>query len=672
MKKIILVCTLLLTLQGISQEIKFGKISKQDLEEKFYPTDSSANAAYLYRKRKTNYVYRKGVGFQVISEFFFRIKIYNKEGFDHANFNLVYYDPESGDKEKISSIKGYTFNLDDNGEVSKTKLTSKSIFDEQVNKYRSAKKISMPDVKEGAVIDLQYKLISPYRTIIDDLTFQTGIPIKKLYTKIEIPEWFIFNKMTKGYYNVPVKSSTKNGSISFTQRVRHHGAVTVRSTVQNAREDLRYNIDEFIATNIPALKDNEPFISNVKNYYGGLKYELAMIQFPNSSPKPYTNTWENVSKQIYQSKGFGRELEKNNYFKDDLAAILSATEGDVQKAIAIFEHVKNKVKWNNYYGKYVDEGVKSAYKNGSGNAAEINLILTAMLRAAGLGANPVLVSTRNHGIPLYPTLDGFNYVVTYVEFPNNGGTMLLDATEPYATPNVLPVRALNWNGRKVTKEGYSEWVNLSPPKHASETNTLKAKIDTEGNITGLLRKNESMLNALLTRKRYNHLEEDALISKLEEKYNIEIENFRFNNKKKLNKAVSQMLKFSSEDLVEGINNKLLFNPLLFLTKETNPFKSNDRKFPVDFGSAWKETNNVSIEIPEGYTVESIPEQLAIGLPDNLGFFKCKVTNTGNIIKVNAVMQINAAIITPKYYASLKDFYAKVVAKQNENIVLIKG
>lgn len=666
MKKIILVCTLLHTLQVISQEIKFGKVSKQDLEEKFYPTDSSVNAAYLYRKRKTNYVYKKDIGFQVISEFFFRVKIYNKEGFDHANFNLVYYDPESGNREKIIGIKGYTFNMDDNGKVSKTKLTSKSIFDEQLNKYRSTKKISMPDIKEGSVIDLRYKLISPYRTVIDDLTFQTNIPIKKLYTKIEIPEWYIFNKMIKGYHNIPVKSSIKNRKITFSKRVVHQG----NSRVYKNNKVVKFTVDEFIANNIPALKDNEPFISNVKNYYGGLKYELAMTKFPNSQIKTYTNTWEIVSKKIHQSKGFGRELEKKNYFKDDLTTILSTAKEDTQKAIAIFEHVKNKVKWNNYYGKYVDEGVKSAYKNGSGNAAEINLILTAMLRAAGLGANPVLVSTRNHGVPLFPTLDGFNYVVTYVEFPD-GRKMLLDATEPYAAPNVLPVRALNWNGRKVTKEGYSEWVNLNPPKHASETNTLKAKIDTEGNITGLLRKNESMLNALLTRKRYNHLEEDALISKLEEKYNVEIENFRFNNKKKLNKAVSQMLKFSSEDLVEGINNKLLFNPLLFLTKETNPFKSNDRKFPVDFGSAWKETSNISIEIPEGYTVESIPEQLAIGLPDNLGFFKYKITNTANIIKVNAIMQINAAIITPKHYASLKDFYTKVVAKQNENIVLVK-
>ena len=73
-----------------------------------------------------------------------------------------------------------------------------------------------------------------------------------------------------------------------------------------------------------------------------------------------------------------------------------------------------------------------------------------MLREAGLGANPVLVSTRNHNIPLFPTLDGFNYVVSLVEF-TDGNSILLDATEKYAMPNVLPYRALNWNGRKVTQ-----------------------------------------------------------------------------------------------------------------------------------------------------------------------------------------------------------------------------
>ncbi|MFY7672018.1 transglutaminase domain-containing protein [Tenacibaculum sp. MEBiC06402] len=678
MKKIILALTLLITFLGNAQEIKFGKVSKQALEEKVYPGDSTANSAYLFKERKTYYKFNKNTGFQIVNEFHHRIKIYNKEGFDEANFNIVYYKPESGDNEKITNLKGYTFNIDNNGKTSKVKLGDNNVFDEKLNKYRSVKKITMPDIKEGSVIDLVYKHISPYRTTIDDLKFQTHIPIKKLYTKIEIPEWYVFNKVNKGYFAISPKSHTRQGRISYTQRVRTDrratsnglGGTMRSSEVYNNNIDLKYNIDEYHAENIPALDANEPFVSNIQNYFGGMKYEISAAKFPNSRIKTFTNSWENVSQQIYKSPNFGGEIEKTSYFVDDLNLILTSAKGDVQKALAIFEFVKNKVKWNNYYGKYVDKGVKKAYKDGTGNVAEINLILTAMLREAGLGANPVLVSSRSHGVPLFPTLQGFNYVISLVEF-TDGTTMLLDATEPYSIPNVLPIRALNWNGRKVTKVGYSTWVNLNPTKHSSELNSLKVKVDAEGNVSGLLRTTEEMLSAMLGRKRYNHYSKDEVISKLEEKYNIEIENFRISNKENNYKSYNKLIKFSSEDLVEGINNKLLINPLLFLTENTNPFKSDDRTFPVDFASAWKETNNISIEIPEGYTPETLPEQFAIGLPDNLGFFKFKVENSGNVINVSSIIQINSPIISPNYYGSLKEFYTKIVAKQTEKIVLVK-
>lgn len=667
--------TLLASISVTSQEIKFGKVSKQALEEEYYPLDSTANAAYLLKQRKTYYKFNKNSGFQIINEYHYRVKIYKKEGFDKASFNLAFYKPESGENERISGIKGYTFNLDENQKVDKAKLSNKSIFTEKLNKFRSVKKITMPNVKVGSVIDLYYKHSSPYRTSIDDLKFQSDIPIKKLYTKIETPEWFIFNKMSKGYFGITPKSSTKQGRISFSQRVRTNtrrsAGTTTSSEVQNSNIDLKYNVDEYQAENIPALDANEPFISNIRNYFGGIKYEISAIRYPNSQIKTFTNTWENVSKKIYSSRRFGGELERTKYFKEDLQNILSTVKGDVQKTIAIFEHVKNKVKWNSYYGKFTEKGTKEAYKKGTGNIAEINLILTAMLREAGLGANPVLVSTRNNGIPLYPTFDGFNYVVSLVEF-TDGKTMLLDASESYAMPNVLPYRALNWNGRKVTKEGYSTWVNLNAPKHSSETNTLKVKLDEEGTVEGLLRTKDEMLSAMLGRKRYNQYEDDEVISKLEEKYDIEIENFRASNKENVYKSYNKMLKFSSEDLVENINGKLLINPLLFLTDKTNPFKSEERTFPVDFASAWKETNNVSIQLPEGYKAESIPEQFAIGLPDNLGFFKFKVTNTGKTVNINSIIQINSPIIAPNYYSSLKEFYTKVVAKQKEQIVLVKG
>lgn len=672
MKKVIILAFFFLSLNNYSQEIEFGKVSKKELEEKFHPKDSTANAAYLYRKRKTYYEFNETEGgFEVITEIHNRIKIYNKDGFDKANLFIGYYKPISGKEEKVSSLKGYSFNIE-NGKVNKQKLSKSSIFNEELSKYRSAKKITFPNIKVGTVLDIKYKLISPYERSIDELEFQFDIPVKKLEYKIEIPEYYVFNKKAKGYYNVPSIKSRKNTHITLSSKETSGFGINAKINYNRSKIDFIKNIDSYSATNIPALKNNEPFVGSIKSYRGGLKYELEGVNFLRigGNMKSYSNTWEAVSKQIYKSSNFGGQIEKTNYFKNDLPTVIQAATTDIEKTFAIFQFVKSKVKWNEYYGKYTDNGVKKAYKEGVGNVADINLMLTSMLREAGLKANPVLVSTRKNGVPLFPTLDGFNYVITIVDLPNNK-YILLDATEPYSTPNILPVRALNWNGRKVTKDGSSSWVKLTSSNLALEENNISVKISEDGIISGLLRTRYNNLNALNYRKAYNHLNDDALIKKLEEKNNIEIENFRITNKTKISKPLSLMSKFSSEDLVEEINSKLYINPLLFLTQNENPFKSNERKFPVDFASPWKDNNKVSIQIPSGYKVEFLPEPLAIGLPDELGLFKFKVTENGNKINIQSLLQFNSAIITPEYYAILKELYGKIVAKQSEKIILVK-
>lgn len=651
---------------SFGQEIKFGKVSKESLQEKFHKLDSTAPAAYLLNKRRTYYNYSSNNGFTLINEIHQRIKIYNKEGFDKATIQISLYRSGSS-KEKVVSAKGYTFNFD-NKEISKIKLRKEHRFNEKISDRYNLVKFVFPEVKEGSIIDLKYTVKSPYVSKVDQVDFQYDIPVDKLDVSIEFPEYFNFKKASKGYYNVPLKTTTKNGSIQLTEEYRDRIGIVRKGRTYN--RDLKYNIDKFYGENIPALKDSEPFVTNISNYRGGIKYELSHVQFPNSTPKFYATTWEDVSKTIYKYQNFGGELNKSKYYKNDLSSVINTATGEFEKLGAIFQFVKSKVKWNGNYGKYTEYGVKKAYKEGVGNVADINLMLTSMLRSAGLNANPVLVSSRNNGIPLFPTLDGFNYIVCIVEFAD-GKYVLLDATEPYSMPNSLPVRALNWNGRKISGNGTSSWVTLNTTTHRTEENKVKINIDSDGTSSGILIRKETKLNAMLNRKRYNHLDENDLISKFEEKLSIEIDEFKSRNEKNIGKPLNRMLKFSSEDLVEEINGKLYISPLLFLTMKQNPFKSDVREFPIDFITPWKDENMISINVPEGYKIESVPEPLAIGIPDNLGVFKFKVINKGNSAQIRSVLQINSAIIAPTYYTYVKGFFKELVKKQNEKIIISK-
>ena len=125
-----LALTLLISFSLSAQDIKFGKVSKEELEEKFYHQDTAANAVVLFKNRESFYSYRDNLGWILHTKVHERIKIYNKNGFDSATKKVRLY-TDKGENE-IISIKAYTYNLE-NGKMEKTKLEKDDIFSEEIS-----------------------------------------------------------------------------------------------------------------------------------------------------------------------------------------------------------------------------------------------------------------------------------------------------------------------------------------------------------------------------------------------------------------------------------------------------------------------------------------------------------------------------------------------------------
>ena len=202
-KQIVLIAVLLLSVAIQAQDFKFGKISKQELEEKAYAKDSSASAVVLYRKLSVSYDYIQSIGFQVVTNVHERIKIYNKEGFDYATVSERLYSNNS-DRESLFGLKAYTYNIE-NEKIVKSKLKSSETFSKVLSKYYKEEKFTMPNLKEGSVIEYQYKVTSPFAYSIDEVVLQYDIPIKNQQIKIAIPEYYNFKARMKGYLAVTPK-----------------------------------------------------------------------------------------------------------------------------------------------------------------------------------------------------------------------------------------------------------------------------------------------------------------------------------------------------------------------------------------------------------------------------------------------------------------------------------
>lgn len=654
---------LLLITNVTAQEFKLGKVSIAELEQKVHPKDSSAAAAILYKKGKTRIEYDTNYGFVTVAEVETRIKIYKKEGYNWANQNVWYYN-EPDFKEKVNFSDAVTYNLVD-GKIEKTKLKSDGVFDEVVSKYRGQKKITMPNVKEGSVIEFSYIIRSPSDRVIREWDFQTSIPVNYSEFSTYIPEYYVFNTRQKGYAFPKKTEVTNQRSVIFTNKDRDSEYLHTKTKFSTSTANYKETQTTYVAIDFPAMKD-EAYVNNIDNYTSSIQHELSMTKFPQSETKLYSVDWDAVVHTIY--KDIGPELNKTGYFEEDLKKKLEGKNTTDERILVVLDYVKANVKWNDYFGYSCDSGVKKAYKEKTGNIADINLMLTAMLRYAGLTANPVLVSTRANGISIFPNRTAFNYVIAAVETPN--GNILLDASDRFSTPNILPLRALNWYGRLIRKDGSSEEVDLMPQKTSNDIVFMSYSIDAEGKVTGKTRRQCTDYNAMITRENINGLKEEEYLEKLENRNNkIEISEYSRTNEKELLLPTMETYSFTGNNLCEVIGGKIYVSPMLFFTNEQNPFKQDLREYPVDFGFPFMDKYNITLQIPEGFTAEVLPAPSIINMEDNLGSFKFNIAPTANGYQINIQHQINEAIVSTQKYEMLKEYYKAMIAKQTEKIVL---
>ncbi|UUC46832.1 DUF3857 domain-containing protein [Flavobacterium cerinum] len=645
-KKVLFFYALFCVLTSSYGQIRIlGQVAAEELQQKKHPNDTSAVAAIQFKKGLTTFVIGTDSKWYMHTEVQQRIKIYKKEGYSYANTKVPIYN-YNGSGEKVTFENAFTYNWV-NGKIEKTKLTKEGEFKEKVNENWDVKKIVMPAVKEGSIVEYQYTIVSPFITDLRDWDFQYFIPAGFVSYKVNIPDRLVYNQILTGSTNINKESvveSSLNGDYAETK--------------------LTYTVKD-----VPAIKE-EKYVDNIKNYISGLKFELIAVNYVTGS-HTYAKDWNDVVKNIYNESDFGRQLNLKSYFEEELNPVLRGVTDKDEKLKKIFNFVKQKMTWNETNGYLCNEGVKTAFKNKVGNVAEINLMLIAMLRYAGLEANPVLISTRNNGIAPFPSRTAFNYVIAAVK--KDGKNLFLDATDKNTEPDVLPFRAINWIGRLIRADETSEQVELVPTFKSRENSIVMADLNKEGVFTGKVRKQYLGYNAFEFKSDYAGLSKEKTIETIEKEYNgIELGDYSVVYPDDTTKPVTEDYSFSHPNMVERIGDRLYFSPLLFLAMSENPFKLEKRQYPIDFIYPFQQKNVISINVPEGYEVESLPEATTLAMEEQIGTFKYNIVKNDRQLQLMVLFDINHPNIPESYYDNLKGFFNKMIKKHTEKIVLKKS
>lgn len=657
----------------------FGKVSMDELKATECLIDSEAQAYYIFDKGQTDFVYYSttirtdeagsGKGFQMKYERHLRVKILDQAAVSAlADFELPLY-TKGQDKEQIVFIKGFTYNLVD-GKIVKTKLDSKQIITDRKDDNWIVVKFAMPDVREGSVFEVSYQILSDFFFNLQEWQFQRLYPVMYSEYKVALPQYFFYNVNNQGYLSIDHAKSSASKSIVLT--VIEKDPRTGDTERYSFKEDYREHITKYYTRDVPAFKV-ESFLRTPRNYLSKITFELTGVQFPRSPYKNYSNSWGDVSKELMKYESFGRVLTRNTFLKDEVEAIKSLDLTAEEQIVAVFERVKEKVKWNGVNSLFAsDPNLRQSWNKGTGNSADINLTLVSFLTAMGIESYPVALSTRANGmIPLsHPSISGFNYVIAMAMVGDK--EILMDATDPFAGVEMLPERCLNDRGR-VIDEHKSKWVTLDANGLSNQVISGNLTVDSKGGFNGNIEISENGYVAWSSRSAIKkHSNEEAYKEEVEKAYRgVKISDITISGADSVYDALKCMYQVSIEDRTEQIADMLIFNPLLFFAHSDNPFKLENRDYPVEYPYMSRRRVLLTYTIPEGYEVESIPTPQRMLAEDRSFTFLYNITQLGNTIHVVHDFSINKTMFLPNEYDALKSFYARVIDKHGEKIVLKK-
>ena len=318
----------------------------------------------------------------------------------------------------------------------------------------------------------------------------------------------------------------------------------------------------------------------------------------------------------------------------------------------------------------IDQALKNIAKTKNGSVAEINLLLTSMLKHENIDAEPVLLSTRSNGVTysLYPILSQYNYVLCRVII--DGKTFFLDASEPHLGFGHLPLRCYNGDARVINKQ--TEVVVLNPDSlNERKSTTVFIINDEKGNLVGSMQQTPGYYESDDLRDRIKEKGMEQLQKDIKKEFgsDVVISNFGIDSLNKYDYPLNIHYDFDIKDEKEDI---IYLNPLFGEGYKENPFKSAERKYPVEMPYTMDETYNLQLEVPHGYVVDELPKSMILKLNEqDEGLFEYRISQSGDNISLRCRIIFKRSYFMQDEYEVLREFFNLVVKKQAEQIVFKK-
>jgi hypothetical protein len=593
-----------------------------------------------------------------------RIKVLEEKGKELATVELPYWHGEF----KITDIAGRTIHPD--GTVIPLNVKPEDLMITKAGQEQLNKRVfTLPSVEVGSILEYRYELR------YDDSIFSS-------------PEWQVQQPyfVHKAHYAfTPAKMFQKGGQASTSQVLidKHGNAAntliwwrllpTGTDLVQD--QSGHFTLD---LTDIPPTPDEEwmPPISSM----------LYHVQFYYMSAFTTGDFWQGEAKRW--AKEVDHFAEPTKPIREAVAGLVAPADSDLDKAKKLYKAVQalDNTDYSRKKGAtelkvlklHEARRAEDTWAQKSGTSEDIALLYLAMLRAAGLTAYDMKVVDRERGMfdPSYMNFDQLDDDVIILSL--NGKEVLLDPGE-----KMCPFQTVSWRhssaaGVRESAEGRS--AGGSPPQSYAANTTQRIAditVDEQGGITGSVRYLMTGQEAL--RWRQAALEND--IDEVKKRFDRWIEE---SMPQGIEGNVDHFLALDDPDVnlmaivnVRGTlgtaTSKRLLLPGFFFETRPHPFVNEEKRLaPVDMRYGDEISDDVTFRLPSGMTVEGAPQDEKIPWTGHAVLISKTTTGTAGEVTVTRQLARAFTFAKPDEYQSLHDFYQKVAAADQQQLVLTRA
>jgi hypothetical protein len=202
--------------------------------------------------------------------------------------------------------------------------------------------------------------------------------------------------------------------------------------------------------------------------------------------------------------------------------------------------------------------------------------------------------------------------------------------------------------------------------------TIKASLDASGTLTLKAQTNYSGLQQDDIHGMINNLSKDKVKEYLHEQLDFatyDISNFSYKEHRSSMPSIDESLDITVANYAAITGKRLFIVPNVMTRNNRKLSAGEERKSDMVFTIDFRDVDSVEIQIPDGYSSESMPQDVSI--ETKFGKYRSSVKLNGNKLMYNRAIERYAGRFPAKEYAELVKFYEAMYKADRNKVVLLK-